>query len=332
MMNRRSILLAILVLAIQSLCGQASRSGDYYATIEQIADAKRWPETNLWKATIHHRERGKLYEISKEVPYDVQYPALYLSGVDGRSVILQPFDGRIEFYDTLGSRVAALSPFVEESPDYERIIKCSLARDRAVFLTSSPTERGVSLVMTDMNGEQKWRIRLAHTTAGEVHVSENGRCILAGSYTSDDQLIRSTVLLDNSGKILRTLPQLFRYADFDADGSRFVISGRNSVTIGSITGTEGVSTWSTRSREEIVTAVRWTRNHVAVVVETVDISTGKPAYHAPSLVLLNEHAGAVLKKQIDSKSDAPATLEVSDDLVTLSSGNRHLRVTLEDVE
>jgi hypothetical protein len=335
MMHRLSATLAVLVLVSPSLWMQSarvvSRGGYCYATVEHGVDAKRWPEANPWVATIYHRERGRLYEISREVPFDQQFPALHVSD-EGQSVLLQSFDGRIEFYDAAGRRVGVVSPFVDEAPEFERIFKCSLADDRAVFLFSSPLEKNVNLIMTNLNGQQKWKTRLPNTDAGEVFMSQSGNHILAGSYTSNGQLILSSTLLDGNGQVLRTFPFLFRYADVSTDDSRFVLSDRNRVVIGSMVGTDEPAMWSTVRKEDIVTEVRFVEDRIAVVVESVSISTGTPVYHDPTLVLLNEQARQVLRKQIESTSGAPAFLEVLGDTLTLSSGKNRMMLKLDRLE
>ena len=329
----RIILTSALVLSLSCFSWtQSSRSGNYYAEVEIEAKAKRWPEGNSWKATVYDQVGTMQYQISKEVPFDVQYPAIQISDVGGRSVVYSPFEGWIEFYNGKGNVVSTVLPFVGEKPEYERILKCSIAGERAAFLISEPSAPHARVLLTDLEGNQFWDVSLDLKIAAEILLSANSEYVLAGSYTSDDRIERSTTLLDKDGKMQKMFHGIFRYADFDEEENRVVFTERNAVVIASIYDGEPSVRWSSNSREEVVTGARFAGCYVGVVVEKVSLETGKPLYNNPLLVVLNEKAEVLLRKQLVQVSEHPATLRTDGEILTLSSGGSQVRVDVREIE
>jgi hypothetical protein len=304
----------------------------FYAEVEIHATAKKWPEGNSWKATVYDSAGALRYQIAKEVPYDVQYPAIRLSDARARCIVFSPFEGWIEFYDGEGNIAGTMSPFVGEAPTYERILKCSVAGGRAAFLVSEPLTASARVMLTDLEGNEIWNVSLSLETAAEVFLSTNGEYVLAGSYTSGDRIERSTVLLDRSSKVLRTFDTIFRHADFAEEDRRVVFTERNGIVLASIDGKEPSVRWSTKDRNEVVTGVRFVAGHVGIVVEKVTLETGKPLYNNPQLVVLNQQGQQVLNKQLHQISEDPASLKIDGKTLTVSSGSSKLEVDVGKIE
>ena len=71
---------------------------------------------------------------------------------------------------------------------------------------------------------------------------------------------------------------------------------------------------------------------VGVVVEKVSLETGKPLYNNPLLIVLNEKAEVLLRKQLVQVSEHPATLRTDGEILTLSSGGSQVRVDVREIE
>ena len=331
-MSRTAFILALVLSLACVSWAQSSRNGMFQVEVEIHATAKKWPEGNSWKATVYDSAGVLRYQIAKEIPYDVQYPAIRISDAGGRCIVFSPFEGWVEFYNGEGNIVGTMSPFIGEAPTYERILKCSVAGERAAFLVSEPLTASARVMLTDLEGNEIWNASFSLETAAEVFLSTNGDYVLAGSYSSGDRIERSTVLLDRRGNILRTFDTIFRHADFAEEDGRVVFTERNGIVIASIDGKEASVRWSTKDRNEVVTGVRFAAGHVGVVVEKVTLETGKPRYNNPQLVVLNQQGQQVLNKQLHQISEDPASLKIDGETLTVSSGSAKLQVDVSKME
>jgi hypothetical protein len=309
-----------------------SRGGNYYAVVTREGGAKQFPEQNRWSATIFHRSGKERYTLDQKVPYDVQFPALYLSDEDGRAIVIGSFEARVEFYDGRGNLVRVLQPSASAEPTYERVIKCSVAGDRAAFLVSSPDKPHAEVFVTGLDGTEIWRRTMPEKTAGEVFLSSDGTYLLAGCHSSDREIVMSTLLFDQSGNLVRTLDILFRYADIAPKRNMLVLSDRNLVILESLDGSTDRLSWSTARTEEIVTGIRIVDGHVAASVESVDLATGAPRYTGATLVVLKRNGEEFTRRVLKGSSAYPAVLNVDDAAVTISSGKRKTSIPREQIQ
>ncbi|MBI5472894.1 MAG: hypothetical protein HY961_11165 [Ignavibacteriae bacterium] len=297
---------------------QTSRNGEFSASVTTSGGAKDRNDHNTWSARIIDRNGKARYEISRDIPFDMQFPSVYVAD-DGSSIVVYVFVGAVDFYDSRGKLIRTLGPFGKKTAEHEQIIKCSVAGKRAAFLISTPESKYAQLFVTDLGGDELWRKYLRGKNAGEIMLSSDSKLLVAGSYEVNAKPQHFAELFGEDGQALRTLNASFRFADFLPDG-RFVFSDRNSVTIASLVGDEAGRTWNTGHKEKIVTALKVVDNIAACAVEQVRIPNGTPAYIDPTLVLLNEEAQVLGTTQINASSQHPSVI---------STDGKHVRLTSE---
>lgn len=308
-----------------------SRNGGYYAVVTRQGGAGRFPEHNRWSAAIYQKNGEEQYRLERQVPYDVQFPALYLSDDAGQAIVILSFDARVEFYDGRGDLLRELRTTSSAEPNHERIIKCSVAGNRAAFLVSSPDAPRAEVFVTGIDGREMWRQPLPGETAGEIFLSSDATVLLAGCYSSDREIVTSTSLFDRRGTLLRTIDFLFRYADIASERNMLALSDRNDIIVESLVGDAARTTWSTARREEIVTGIRIVDGYVAAAVESVDLMTGTPRYTGSTLVVLRRDASEVTRRVLGGSDTSPAFLKVDEAAVTISSGGREASVQREEL-
>ncbi|MDH3252537.1 MAG: hypothetical protein OEM41_07060, partial [Ignavibacteria bacterium] len=258
----------------------------YFAVVRQSGDARGYPERNAWNASVFTHDGDRAFILSAEIPYDVPFPALYLSDT-GEAIVIHTFDGLIEYYDSHGARSATIRPFGEAEPQLEQIIKCSVAGTRAAFLVSSPLEENARVFMSDFAGINLWAKEIPEQFAGEVFLSDDAGVVCAGAYSSRQEISRTSVITDAEGRVLRTIPILFRCADVSPDNYLFALTERNAVLVGSVQDDRlEPARWTTASRSRIVTDVMFADGVVAAAVDSVDMSDGSPVYRSPELVVI----------------------------------------------
>ena len=326
MMKRAAFILFACIFCAEVGITQASRSGAFYAMTEIKIAAEKYPEMNSWSATVYARGGERKYQLSKELPYDVPYPAIYLSD-DGRSVLVMSFEGLIEFYDERGHLVRKSPAFPSPTPDYERVITCSVAGDMAGFAVSESGGMNPRLILTDLEGREMQDIQLAGTHAGQVHVSSTGNHILAGSYSSDDEIRLSTVLFEASGKVMGEFDLLFRHADISEDDEVVALADRNVLLMAGLDPHSPAMRWTTGGAGRVITDVKVVGGFAAAVVEEISIEAGEPVYNSPTLVVVDRTGLVAATRTLTGTSLRPAVLRAVGSTVTVSSEN--LFVTLD---
>lgn len=305
---------------------EARRSGAFYAETEIRAEAEKYPEMNSWTTTVYARGGETRYKLSREVPYDVPFPTIYVAD-DGRSVLVISFDGLIEFHDQGGTLVRKISPFPLATTDYERVITCSVAGDRTAFVVSESRGTNARLIVTDLEGHETQNIQLTGEHAGQVFVSNSGSHVLAGSYSSDDKIRLSTVLFDRLGKPIREFDLLFRHADISEDDELVVVADRNALLIAGLDARGPAMRWTTGSTGKVITDVKVVGRFAAAVVEAISMEEGKPVYNSPTLMVVDRTGQVAATRTLTGTSSRPATLRAEGSTVTLS--NEKLFVTLD---
>jgi len=307
-----------------------SMTGKFSVSIERTGSAKTWPESNQWTASVMMADGAELYRIEKEVPFDFQFPAIYLTDLDGSAVVVSSAQGVIEWYSPKGQTIAALYPFGHQAPDYERVIKCSIGGDRAAFLISSPEMSAARIISMTMTGEKVWTVEFPLQHAGEVLMSPSGRYVLAGAYASEGEIVKKTYVIGNEGKIIRELPGMFRYAAIDEESGTIAYAERNNVTIAGIHD-DGGREWRTGKRETIITSLQFIEGDVLATVESVSVEGGLIRYVNPSLVLLDEQAKVVAEKSFQSISAKPVNARRRGENIVLEIGGLEKEIKLSEV-
>lgn len=313
-----ALTLVTFAFCVEAVIAQTSRSGDFYAETEIKAVAEKYPEMNLWTATVYARGAERKYQLSREVPYDVPYPAIYLPD-DGRSMLVISFEGLIEFHNERGYRVRKLSPFPSSTPDYERVLTCSVAGGMAGFVVSESRGMNARLILTDLEGKEMQDIRLEGKHAGQVYISNTGSYVLAGSYSSDDGIRLSTALFDESRKLIREFEISFRHADISEDDGLVVVADRSALLIAALDARGPAVRWTTGSRERAITDVKFVGGFAAAVVEGITIQAGKPVYDSPTLVVVDRTGQVAATRALLGTSSRPAVLRAVGSTVSLSN-------------
>ncbi len=325
-MKSLKVLVIVIFFAIVAQA-QSSRNGAFSTSVAKTGNAKNSREHNTWTAGIIDRNGRIQYQISREIPFDMQCPSIYV-GDDGSAIVVHVFVGAIDFYNTNGNVVRTLEPFGRKTAEHEQIIKCSVAADRASFLLSTPDAENAVLVMTNLHGMELWRKQLRGRQAAEVFLSSDAKYIAAGSYTMNATLQNVTELFGEEGEPLQTLNTVFRFADFSPDG-RFVFSDRNAVTVTRANADTPSFVWKTERREHVVTGVKLVGNAVVCTVEDVQVDNGMPTYNNPMLVALNGQAKALRSARLAVTSTSPSVISIEPQRVLMKAGGVQTSIPLD---
>jgi len=315
-------------LAAAPVHAQDSPGGTTRAEVSIAGGAVRYPESNRWEARITGRDGTLRYVLSREVPFDVQFPSVRVED-EGWCVVASGNEGWVEWYDANGSLVRSWRPFASPVPEYERVLKTAVGSGRTGVLLSEPGSGASRAVLTDAAGEILWTHALPYPHAGEISLAADGRFLLAGSYDTSVPPRTATVLLDAAGVEVWTREGMFRHADVDAVQGRVALGDRSGVTILPAAPGGSAAVWRTGSPAEVVSAVRWAGERLAVAAEEVSVGEEGPRYVSTSLVILDRAGRELERRTVRVSSAAPATLHPADGGVELRSGaGRSLRVPI----
>ena len=329
-MNSRFIATFLVLGVVVSASGQTSSNGNFSAELATQTRAKNAREQNTWTAKILDRQGGVRYQLTKQIPFDVQFPSIVLAD-DGGSVVLRVFEGIVEFYGSDGNLVKSYEPFGRRTAEHEQIIKCSVAGNRVALLFSTPDASNATVVMMTLRGEEMWRSSLKAKHAGEVFLSTNGKLVAAGSYEVGRTILRSTEVFDDFGMRIRELNMLFRTADI-ADDGRIVLADKNNIVLASLIDKNSSAAWTSRVPNQVITSARWVRGFVAFVIESVHLPKGSPMYEHPSLIVLNLKGNEVARTSLRSSSPKPAALGFDSQRITLSSARAQTAIALSSLK
>ncbi len=308
-----------------------SRDGAFVAVVTWTGNAASYPVRNAWNASVFTRSGERSYDVSMEIPYDVPFPAVYLSDT-GEAIVVQAFDGVIDYYDRRGNRIASLRPFGSVEPEHEQVVRCSVAGGRAAFLVSSPIRQHARLFVTDLSGNELWQMTMTEQFAGEVFLSHDAGVLCTCTYSSMGEISRNTVVTDGVGSVLRTIPVLFRHADVSADNRYLVLSERNAVLIGKVHGESWEpARWSTGERSRIITSVMFIDGIVAAAVDSVDMSEGFPMYRSPEIVVVDSSAAVLRRHSLAVSSKTPSVLTTGPGSIILQSGASSVSIPVRDL-
>jgi hypothetical protein len=317
-MRTGALILTGVLLTSGPSAAQESPSGLFRAEVTLRAGAQRFPESNGWEGRVLDRDGNLRYLLSREIPFDIQFPSLRLSD-EGWCVLSSGNEGWVEWYDADGKPAGTLEPFASPGPDYERIVKTAVGRAHAGLLVSEPGSPEARVLLTDDRGGVLWTRMLGLPNAAEIALSEDGRFLVAGAYDGAVPPREVTVLFDGDGQEAWAREGSFRYADIDPAGKRILLADRNTVTIVPASSPDPEGVWRSGRREQVVTGVRWAGDRAAVAVEEVSLDSGVPMYVTSTLLLL-DRTGAVLdRRDVAVPSAHPSALRVEADRVELRS-------------
>jgi len=285
-----------------------SRAGFYRADIAIEAHAERFPEINHWRATVHNSSGEVLYRLERAVPYDSPYPALALFDSAGEGLVLNAFDGIVEFIDGRGNVRRRWRPFAEETPSYERILKCSVARNRVAFLVSDPSSPPARVFTMEAGGTLRSLATLPEMQAGEIFLSVDGRLIVAGGSSVAEEVSVSSSILAWEGVLLDTVAMDFRLADLAPGGSRVVLSDARRALEVDLQSGEHRQLWLESRPEAIITALQYHPRGVVLVSQTVEFRGGPALYGTTRVLLMSPEGGTLLDRMLEGGSDQPASV------------------------
>jgi len=312
----------------------AQQGGEATADVTIRAGAKKWPESNRWTATVKRGGEDRAhYTLEKEIPYGAPYPAIQRIDPDGRSLVVDSFDGVVELYDSRGSLVTTWKPFPGCRPDHERILKCLPVKNGIVFLCSDPGSGSARLIKTDIRLDVLWTRTLAGSLAGELAVSGDGGIFAVCSYISDPEFRFETLIMEADGGVLQALSSLFRTGDFDNEGNRFLLTDGRCVFLGNLRGNLMVTTWRVPERENVVSCARLIpEGGCLVVLQRVKADVGGLLYTEPQLLTLNGEAHLLGRRRLEGESERQATLSLDSGKVTVGVGALSFQCSLSDLK
>ena len=334
-MNTLKYLFGLILLssALVSLA-VAQQAVEATADVTIRGGAKKWPESNRWTATVKRGGEDRAsYTLEKEVPYGAPYPAIQTIDPDGRSLVVDSFDGVVELYDSRGSLVSTWKPFTGRGPDHERILKCLPVNDGLVFLCSEPGSDSARLMMTDNNLRILWSRNLSGQSAGELVVSVDGGIIAVCSYSSDPEFRFETLIVDAGGAVLCALPSLFRTGDIDNETGRFLLTDGRSVVWGNLRGNLALTSWNVPEKENIVSSARLTpEGGCVIVLQRVKADTAGLLYVEPQLIALSGEAHILARRWLEGESDRQAAISLDSGKVIVRVGEATFQCGLSDLK
>ena len=312
----------------------AQQAVEATADVTIRAGAKKWPESNSWTATVKRGgEDRAFYTLEKEVPYGAPYPAIMTIDPDGRSLVVDSFDGVVELYDSRGSLVSTWKPFSGCRPDHERILKCLPVKNGVVFLCSDPGSGSARLIKTDIRLGVLWTRTLSGSLAGELAVSGDGGIFAVCSYSSDPEFRFETLIMEADGGVLRMVPSVFRTGDFDDEGNRFLLTDGRCVFMGNLRGNLTVATWRVPEKENVVSCARLIPEGGSLaVLQRVKADINGLLYVEPQLLALNSEAHLVGRRSLEGESERQATLSLDSGKVTVGVGDVSFQCSLSDLK
>jgi hypothetical protein len=312
----------------------AQRNGEATAEVSIRGGAKRWPEANRWTAVVKRGGQDRVsYTLEKEIPYGAPSPAVQTIDPDGRSLVVDSFDGVVELYDGAGVLQSTWRPFAERGPDHERILKCLPVKNGVILLCSEPGSGNARLMKTDIDLKVLWSRDLSGQSAGELVVSGDGGIVAVCSYSSDPEFSFETVIVDADGSVLRTLPSLFRTGDIDNEPGRFLLTDGRSVFLGDLPGEGRVATWSVPEKENVVSGARLTPGGGCVLVlQRVQANAEGLLYIEPELRVLDGEAQMSGKRKLNGESERQAALLLDSDKVIVVVGEVSFQCYLSDLK
>jgi hypothetical protein len=328
-MMKRLLLSLLSGFLLAPTLAQHSHNEEFSARIHTRGGAKNSREHNTWTANIVDHNGATRYQLSKEIPFDMQYPAVHLSD-SGACLVTLVFSGIVEFYDNRGNLITSVEPFGRKTTEHEQVIKCAISENRVALLCSSPESKAM-VMMFDSQGSELWRAPLKGKNGGEVFISDDARFVAAGSYAVAEKVFRTTEVFDATGKVVRTFDVMFRTADIASD-DRIALADRDNVLIASLRDKASPVKWSKSASNDIVTGVRFVNNFVAFSVETVNLPKGSPVYVNPSLMVLNVKGKEVARSRLRASSSTPATLTIESQRIVLRSSKSQTRVALSSLK
>jgi len=332
---RRALLLAPFMLCLQRAGSEntytqqvESRAGGFHAEITLKALAERSPQLNLWRATVSDSAGNALYRLQREIPYGSPFPALALSDSGGAAMLLNAFDGIVEFLDSRGAVVRRWRPFAAEEPSHERILKCSVAGRRVAVLASDPASPPAQVYALELEGALSAASDLPEEQGGEIYLSSDGELIIAGGTTAGKRITLSSSILSWDCSLLDTAGMDFRLADVPAGGTTAVIADLRTVVEIDYESHERRVLWVEKRPEAVITALRSHDRGTVVVSQQVQMRGGPARYRGTRLVLITQAGLMLLDHLLEGEATRPAALVCAKEAIFVTVGTTRVSIPI----
>lgn len=318
----------VALLCVTLVSAQSSRNGAFKVDVSTNAEAKGTAENTVWTAKVFDKEGRYRYAVSKEIPFDMQFPSLSIAD-NGALLVAYSLDGLIEFYSPQGVIIRSLHLNRQLLGNYEQVVKCSAGEDRAAILVSHPEKSNAELLFISLEGEELWRKTLKGRNAAEVFLGAEQQYVAAGSYTADANVTSNCQVFDARGNEISSYDRAFRFADIAANGM-IVLSDRNSVRLFKLGSAKPLFEWKPSNNEEIVTNVRLLGQDAVCSVELVQTDSRTPTYVNPRLLVLSIDGTVKKESRLASISTKPSSLIIDGSTATLTSAAKRLSLSVTD--
>ncbi len=333
----KPVLMLCVVLGVSAVLSAEdleSRRGNFrIKSLVTTEGIKGEPEASRWSARILTRSGVLLHTIEKLVPYGSPFPGVLVSDNAGEAVVVDAFAGVVEFLDARGNTVNIWRPFGDAAPDHERILKCSVAGDRMVFLVSGPSFDRARVVMYSVAGEELWTGVLAFESGSEIYLSGDGATVIVSSYASGSGLPTvATEILDVRGASVRVLPLLMRNAAVDARSGRFVVADRNEVMFGPLDPSGECSQWTSPPGGSVITGVTCAGTSAGFVMERILAGAEGIRYADPTLHVVTEGGREIVRESFAGSNDTPAHISSRDGTILFRNSGHQREIHVSDYE
>lgn len=269
---------------------------------------------------------------------------LVLSG-HGGLVIGNAAMGRLLFYDGNGRLINEMNLFPEAGYDLERVLTLAETSEPAGIIamatrrSASPVDSGVEFVSGeptvfsfDSIGQEKWRKRLPQNAASELAVSDDGRFVLAATYSVDSNgaLSRVTSLLNGRGEVMMTFDFLFRVADF-YQGRFLIMADRAEAGIFQLPSGKRLGRFRINRSQGMITAVRIGAafGRAAVLTAREEFVEDTFQFSNSKLFVLDQTGKIMQQIPFEDRVFSEPALYLSPDGNRISIGFRHDLLILE---
>jgi hypothetical protein len=305
----KTFLLIICLLFALPVSGQTSRLGSYTATVVPTGGAQRAGEFNSVRVVVKNRAGVEVYEVSKEIPYDVPFPS---AGVfeSGNLMLIYGFDGFIEFYDQNGALLTTLRPLKDARPEHERNIAVAVHDSIAALLISEPGMEGCELLTVSDRGDVLSSTRVNGANAGSL--------IAAGTPRWEGSVVQEeTHFVTSSGISRGSVEAGFTRGEFSPDDAFFLGWTNRKASTVSIGEMKIAATLAVQQGEMILKGVWNGPDAVILSAANPTLEKGSWVYRHPVLRSLTTTGLVKLLQEVPSAEFTSATLEPSGDQVIM---------------
>jgi len=223
----RSILpVTLLVLATSCLHAQELSRGAYRLKVEELR-----AEESSTQLTLTGSSGEMLYQIRRELPFDVPRPQVHLFSY-GIVLVLDGFGGVVERYGDNGRMMERIVLDGEVRPNHERTVQKSGNDSLVALLISEPEKSTSRLLVLRSDGSKVLDLPMAGEFALSLELSTSGSMIAAGMYSWEgSSLTFQTSFVGIDGTAISNIDHEFVGGAWGLRDSLFLMYGRKDAAI-----------------------------------------------------------------------------------------------------